>query len=165
LLVTHVATVLVRTGDDWTAHELDLRGMEDVDSVADAVRDAVAGDGPAVMFVEEDDEYFVALRLDDADADPRIFLSDVRAVDTSELAAMLYGEGEEDADLDEEDDEDAPPLDVEPGGDDTVFADLGTAASELRALCTAKGMLPSDVIAALCERAGCGEAWEDLRLA
>ena len=164
--MTHVATVLVCTGDDWTARELDLRGMEDVDSVADAVRDELGSDGPAVMFVEEDDEYFVALRLDNIDADPRVFLSDVRAVDTSELAAMLYGEAEEDVELDEEDtDEDAPPLDVEPGGDDTVFADLGTTAADLRALCSAKGMLPSDVIATLCERAGCGEAWEELRLA
>ncbi|MCU1677480.1 MAG: hypothetical protein JWM93_2238 [Frankiales bacterium] len=163
--MTHVATVLVRTGDDWTARELDLSGMEDVDSVADAVRDTVSGDGPAVMFVEEDDEYFVAMRLDDADADPRIFLSDVRAAETSELAAMLYGEGEEEVDLEQDDDEDAPPLDGEPGGDDTLFADLGTPPSELRALCAAKGMLPSDVIATLCERAGCGEAWEDLRLA
>ena len=163
--MTHVATVLVRTGGDWTARELDLRGMDDVDSVADAVRDAVGADGPAVMFVEEDDEYFVALRLDDVDADPRVFLSDVRAVDTSELAAMLYGEGEDEVDLDEEDDEDAPPLDGDPGGDDTVFADLGTPASELRALCKAKGMLPSDVIATLCERAGCSDVWEELRLA
>ncbi|MDQ1727840.1 MAG: hypothetical protein QOK14_1885 [Frankiaceae bacterium] len=163
--MTHVATVLVRTGDDWTARELDLRGMDDVDSVADAVRDAVGTDGPAVMFVEEDDEYFVALRLDDVDGDPRVFLSDVRAVDTSELAAMLYGEGEDEVDLDTEDDEDAPPLDGEPGGDDAVFADLGTPPSDLRALCTAKGMLPSDVIATICERAGAGEAWEELRLA
>jgi len=163
--VTHVATVLVRTGDDWTARELDLRGMEDVDSVADAVRDAIGSDGPAVMFVEEDDEYFVALRLDDVDGDARVFLSDVRAVDSSELAAMLYGEVEDEVDLEAEDDEDAPPLDGEPGGDDTIFADLGTPASDLKALCTAKGMLPSDVIATICERAGCGEAWEELRLA
>ena len=163
--MTHVATVLVRTGDDWTARELDLRGMEDVDSVADAVRDTIGSDGPAVMFVEEDDEYFVALRLDDVDADARVFLSDVRAVDTSELAAMLYGEVEDEVDLEAEDDEDAPPLDGEPGGDDTIFADLGTPPADLKSLCTAKGMLPSDVIATICERAGCGEAWEELRLA
>jgi putative tRNA adenosine deaminase-associated protein len=162
--VTHVATVLVRTGADWTAREIDLTGMDDDDTVADCVRDAVGTAGPAVLFVEEDDEYFVALRLDDADSDARVFLSDVRAAETSELAAMLYGEGEDEVDLDE-DDEDAPPLDAEPGGDDTVFSDLGTPPAELRSLCTAKGMLPADVIATLCERAGCSEAWEELRLA
>ena len=163
--MSHVATVLIRTGGNWSARELDITEAEDVDTVADAVRDSLdTGDGPAVLFVEENDEYFAALRLDDVDAEPRVFLSDVRAVESSEMAAVLYGDSEDVVDLDE-DDEDSPPLDVEPGGDDSVFADLGTPTAELRALCTAKGMLPSDIIATICERAGCSEAWEEMRLA
>jgi putative tRNA adenosine deaminase-associated protein len=164
--VTHVATVLVRAGERWKARELDLDGFNDVDTVADAMRDSLTPtEGPAFLFAEEDDEYFVALRLDDIDAEPRVFLSDVRAVATSELAAMFYGDSEEPADIEDDDEDDSPPLDAEPAGDDGIFADLGTPNADLRGLCTAEGMLPTDVIATLCERAGCAEAWEELRLA
>jgi putative tRNA adenosine deaminase-associated protein len=51
----------------------------------------------------------------------------------------------------------------EPVGDPGLLADLGTSATQLLALVAHEGMLPSDVIADVCERAGCAEEYEELR--
>ena len=75
----------------------------------------------------------LAVRVD-GDADPRSFISDIRAVETSELAAKFYDvvTPEPVLDLeDEDDDESAARPEGEPGGDDTIAADLGTTSEEL----------------------------------
>lgn len=163
--MSHVATVLTGSSGAWQVEELDLAPYGDVDSVTDAVRDLLPDDDAlGLLFVEEDDEWFAVLRLDDRDADARIFLSDVRAVETSELAALLYGDVEP-QEVSVDDDEDSPPPTGEPGGDDTVVADLGTPAPRLRELCGAEHLLPSDVVAELWDRMGCAELVEELRLA
>lgn len=172
----YFATTFVRTGSTWQGHEVELDDAQDLDQVADLLRDDLDGaDGPAVLLVEENDEYFAIVRLDNLEADPRTFISDVRSVETSELAAILYDEvageftdDEDDAeggeDLDEETgDEEAEELAGEPGGDDTILRDLGTSALQLRELCAEEGMLPADALYTICERAGCVEQLEELR--
>jgi len=44
-----------------------------------------------------------------------------------------------------------------------IAADLGTSAGELLSMCEHEGILPIDVLAAVCEKAGCGSAFDDLR--
>jgi putative tRNA adenosine deaminase-associated protein len=51
----------------------------------------------------------------------------------------------------------------EPVGDAALLADLGIVAAELIALCAQDHMLPSDVIAEICGRIGCGAEYEELR--
>ena len=161
--MSYFAAALARTRAGWTAEELDLDGLPDVDAVADRVRDVDGDAETALLFVEEDDEYVAILRVD-AD-DLRVFVSDSQAAETYPVAGIFAGAVEEepappsDADDDEEDD----PPDSEPVGDADLLADLGTPRRDLIALVTHERTLPSDVISEVCERAGCLDELETLR--
>jgi putative tRNA adenosine deaminase-associated protein len=162
--VSYFAAALARTPAGWTAEELDLDGLTDVDAVADRVRDVGGEAGTALLFVEEDDEYVAILRVD-AD-DLRVFVSDAQAAETYPVAGIFAGAVEEepappsDSDDDEEDED---PPDSEPVGDADLLADLGTPRRDLIALVTHERTLPSDVISEVCERAGCLDELETLR--
>lgn len=163
--MSYFAAALSRTSGGWTGSELDLDEVDDLESLAEALRD-LSGDesGPALLLLEENDEHVAVVRVDGGTGsleEPRVFLSDRRAVQSSEVAAMLW----EEADLDEagdDDDEGTRPV-AEPVGDAALLADLGTPADELLKLCATEGLLPADVLTALCERAGCADVLEELR--
>jgi putative tRNA adenosine deaminase-associated protein len=164
--VSYFAAALARTPAGWTAEELDLDGLTDVDAVADRVRDVDGEAQTALLFVEEDDEYVAILRVD-AD-DLRVFVSDPQAAENYPVAGIFAGAVEEEpappADPDaDEDDEDEDPADSEPVGDADLLADLGTPRRDLIALVTHERTLPSDVISEVCERAGCLDELETLR--
>ena len=164
--MSYFAAALARTSGGWTGSELDLDEVEDLEALAEQLRD-LSGDepGPALLLFEENDEYVAVVRVDGGTGsldEPRVFLSDRRAVQGSDVAAMLW----EDADLSEvaEDDEDEGTRPVaEPVGDTAVLADLGTPPDELLRLCATEGLLPADVLTALCEKAGCADVLEELR--
>ena len=160
------AAALARTDLGWTGVELDLTQVEDLDALSDLLRDLTAdGPGPALLLLEENDEYVAVVRVDGSAGslqEPRVFLSDRRAIQGSAVAAMLW----EQADLDEsgEGDEDAGPRPIaEPVGDIGLLADLGVPADVLLAVCAEEGLLPADVLTALCQRAGCEDVLEQLR--
>lgn len=161
--MSYFAAALARSADGWTGRELELDDVADLDGVADLLRDVAEEHAAtvALMFLEENDEYFLVVRVD-GDGDARAFISDVRAVETSELAAMLYEDTADPAPV-PEDEEESPRPEGDPGGDDTLLADLGTRATKLRELCAEEGLLPADVISTLCERAGCADVLEELR--
>jgi putative tRNA adenosine deaminase-associated protein len=175
--VSHFAALAARTDDGWHSTEVELDGLADIDAVADVMRDASVDDGPVLLFVEEDDEWFAIVRVDGV-GEPRTFISDARVVPGSELAALVYEEeavedvfDEPESSLDEDDDdveleeeeEPAARPDAEPRGTTDVLADLGISASQLLAMCAEEGMLPADVITAVCERLGCAEEIEVYR--
>ena len=160
--MSYFAAALARTPAGWTAEELDLDGLTDVDAVADRVRDVDGEAETALLFVEEDDEYVAILRVD-AD-DLRVFVSDSQAAESYPVAGIFAGAVEEEpapSDLDDEEDEDPPGS--EPVGDADLLADLGTPRRDLIALVTHERTLPSDVISEVCERAGCLDELETLR--
>lgn len=162
----YFAAALARTAGGWTGEELDLSEVEDLEQLADLLRDLTGdGAGPALMLLEEDDEHLAVVRVDGGVGgldEPRVFLSDRRAVLASEVAAMLWEDT--DAPTDEEDDEDEGTRPIaEPVGDTGLLADLGTPAGDLVALCAEEGLLPADVLTALSERAGCDDVLESLR--
>jgi len=163
--VSYFAAMLARSAAGWTGQELDLDGAEDVDAVADLIRDL--GAGTALLFVEEDDEYVAIVRVDRDSDEPRVFISDGRAADSYPivelLAVAVEAARDEDADAGEEDEDSPPGHDSEPLGDAALLADLGTPARDLLALCAHEGTLPSDVISEVCERAGCLDELEALR--
>jgi putative tRNA adenosine deaminase-associated protein len=174
--VSYFAATLARRSGEWTGEETDLREVEDLDQVLDEMRRVDDEAQTLLLVVEEDDEWFAIVRLDE-DRDPRVFLSDVRAVETSTLGAM-FGEAAVVTDADDADDDDDEGAaddddDDEPGGrtsgdpigDIDVLADLGTSSTQLLKLCAEEGRLPADVLSALCETAGCLEALDGLRLA
>jgi putative tRNA adenosine deaminase-associated protein len=162
--VSYFAAVLARTAAGWTGQELDLDGAEDVDAVADLIRDVDAR--TALLFVEEDDEYVAIVRVDPDSDEPRVFISDGRAADSYPIVELLAVavEAARDEGAGAGEDEDSPPgHDSEPLGDAALLADIGTSARDLLALCAHEGTLPSDVISEVCERAGCLDELEALR--
>jgi putative tRNA adenosine deaminase-associated protein len=163
--VVYVATALVRQEGSWSAREVDLSDVEDLDGAADLLRDLLdeADDGPALLFVDENDEWVGIVRVDGPDDEPRAFLSDTRVVSTSDLAGSLFADVPPALpELDDDDEETIRP-EAEPGGEADIMADFGTPSGTLLELCAEEGMLPSDVIAAVCEKAGCLEPLEELR--
>lgn len=170
----HFAAALSRRPSGWSGEELDLKEVEDLDGVIEEMRRYGDDAELQLLFVEEDDEWFAIVRVDE-DGDPRVFLSDGRAMENSQLGA-LFGEAAAVAELPEEDDvdddvdddddeEDAGQTSGDPVGDPDVLSDLGTPDKRLLALCAEEGQLPADVISTLCETAGCLEALDALRLA
>lgn len=167
--MSYFAAALTRTSAGWSSQELDLDEFSDLEALAEELRD-LSGDGagPALLLLEENDEYVAVVRVDGGTgslAEPRVFLSDQRAVLASDVAAMLW----EDTGPPQDDEEDAagdeePRLVLgEPVGDTSLLADLGTSPDALLDLCAEEGLLPADVITALGERAGFAAALEQLR--
>jgi putative tRNA adenosine deaminase-associated protein len=160
--VSAFAAVLARDGDRWRAAETDVDGCETVEDIADLARD-VSGEVRLVL-IEQDDEYAAIVRVDDDDDDPRAFLSDGHAADHYPLAATIAEDLVEIGEDELSEDEDAPPAhDSAPFGDAEIVEDLGTPPSDLLAMCAHEGTLPMDVLVAICEKAGCGDAFDDLR--
>jgi putative tRNA adenosine deaminase-associated protein len=116
-----------------------------------------------LLVVEQDDEYAVLARVEDDDA--RVFLSDGHAADEYPIAALVADELEEIGEDVLDGDEDAPPAhDSAPFGDAGLVADLGTSSGDLLELCAHEGTLPIDLIVAVCEKAGCADVFEALRV-
>ena len=164
--MTYFAAALARTDDGWTGREVDLGEVEDLETLADELRDLSGdSDGPALLLLEEDDEYVALVRVDGGTRsldEPRVFLSDRRAVLGSDVAAMLWEDGDEDDADDDEDDEGTRPV-AEPVGDAALLADLGTPADALLDLCAEEGLLPADVLTGVAERAGFLDVLDGLR--
>jgi putative tRNA adenosine deaminase-associated protein len=174
--VPYFAAALARRPSGWSGEEIDLKGVEDLDAVIEELRRVGEDADTLLLFVEENDEWFAVVRIDE-DGDPRVFLSDGRAMETSELGAIL-GEAaaiadpleepsaDEDAEAATDDEEDeVTQVAGDPVGDAELLADLGTPAPRLLELCAEEGQLPADIMSSLCERAGCLEMLDSLRMA
>jgi putative tRNA adenosine deaminase-associated protein len=174
--VSTFAAAVARGKNGWTASELDLSGLADIDEVVDRLRDVEPDADLSLLFIEADDQYLVILRLDEGE-DLRVFGSDSAFAEESRIGGLLLGEIEAPAleiddlavapaDEDEDDDEPDEPLpdpDADPVGDAELLADLGISAHRLLQLCGQEGTMPSDVTSAICTRLGCGEEMEELR--
>jgi putative tRNA adenosine deaminase-associated protein len=172
--VSTFAAAVARGKNGWTASELDLSGVADIDEVVDRLRDAEPDADVSLLFVEADDQYLVILRLDEGE-DLRVFGSDSAFAEESRIGALLLGEVEAPAlEIDElaappgeddEDEEEGPSSDpdADPVGDADLLTDLGITAHRLLSLCGQEGMLPSDVTAEICQRLGCGDELDELR--
>jgi putative tRNA adenosine deaminase-associated protein len=165
--VSYFAAALARTAESWTGVEVDLDELEDIEALTDLMRDLTGdGPGPALLMLEEDDEYVAIVRVDGGStglSEPRVFLSDRRAVQNSDVAAMLWEEVDADEDVEDDDEDEGTRPVAEPVGDTELLADLGTPGSSLLDLCAEEGLLPADVLTAVCERAGCADVLEELR--
>lgn len=168
------AAVLTRTDTGWYGAEVDLGGTDDIDDIVELMRDTAGDgtgrladgtdpeDGTTVLLVEAEDEWFGIVRVDGHN-DPRVFLSDARVVPGAPIAAVLaQGGGMEVEEPGEREGTGRPPL-LKPGGDAELLADIGTSGTELLALTLSEGVLPSEALAAVAERAGFANTLEALR--
>jgi putative tRNA adenosine deaminase-associated protein len=163
------AVAVRRTGSQWRAQDIDLDEIESLDDLVDQLDDFDSGsteDDVSLVFIEEDDEWLGLLRITvETLRDPRIFLSDSRVIATSPLAEQVFGDALPVLAVEEtEDDDDTNGRpDAQPVGDVELLADLGTPGDVLVEIIAEEGALPSDIVAALCERAGCGDVLDELR--
>jgi putative tRNA adenosine deaminase-associated protein len=160
--VPYFAAALARSPEGWHGREVDMEHVEDLDTLVELLRDVAEGT-TVLFFLEEDDEYLAIVRVD-GDGDPRTFISDDRAVGTSPLASLVMEDlaPPEDVEVDEDDDEGVRP-DAEVAGDAEIVASLGVSADALVALCATEGMLPADIVTAICEKAGCADTLDQIR--
>jgi putative tRNA adenosine deaminase-associated protein len=162
--VPYFAAALAHSPTGWSGREVDMEkdDVEDLDALVELLRDVAAG-GTALFFLEEDDEYLAIVRVD-GDGDPRTFISDDRAVGSSPLATLVMEDlaPPEDVEVDEDDDEGVRP-DAEVAGDVEIVASFGVTADSLVALCATEGMLPADIVTAICEKAGCADTLDEIR--
>ena len=173
-IVSTFAAAVARGKNGWTASELELTGLADIEEVVDRLQDVEPDAELSLLFVEADDQYLVILRLDEGE-DLRVFGSDSAYGDESRTGALLLGDIETPAleiddlaappaaDDDDEDDRPAADPDADPVGDAEILADLGISSHRLLTLCALEGMMPADVTAEICQRLGCGDEMEELR--
>ncbi|SCL39710.1 putative tRNA adenosine deaminase-associated protein [Micromonospora pallida] len=172
--MSYFAAAAVRDAGGWTAAEVNLRGVTDLDEVAERLRDVEPDADLSLLFVEADDAYLVVLRLDEGE-DLRVFGSDSAYAEESRLGSVLVGDLKA-PDLDDlgearrttggggaEGDQPAVDPEADPVGDADLLADLGIPAQRLITLCTGEGMLPADVTAEVCQVLGCTDEVEELR--
>jgi putative tRNA adenosine deaminase-associated protein len=174
--VGYFSVVLTRGDNGWDTNDIELDEVESLEDLADAMRDTadIDGDGPILLLLEQEDLWFAVVRVDGED-DPRVFVSDRSAIEHSAYAEMLLeaaqaedeglmsDETDERDEDDEEEDDDREELDDGPVGDLEILADLGTNADTLQQLCESKGVLPSEALTTLAERAGAAGALETVR--
>lgn len=166
----YTASALMRAQDRWSGADVDLSETTDADALVDLLREQAEGASTALLLLDEDDEYLAIVRLDE-DGEPRSFVSDARVLEGTSLAARLLGDELEmppaplvSADDEaEEEEEDSGRPELEPAGDPSLLADLGLSADELLELAAEEGMLPSDVLFAVCEKLGCADVLEQVR--
>ncbi|KAB1128805.1 hypothetical protein F6X68_30225 [Micromonospora sp. AMSO12t] len=173
--MSYFAAAVVRDDSGWTAAEVNLRGVTDIEDVADRLRDVDPDADLSLLFVEADDTYLVVMRLDEGE-DLRVFGSDSAYAEESRLGALLVGDlktsvtGLDDTDEPRpsgrgDDDTEQPAVDPEadPVGEADLLADLGIPAQKLLNLCAQEGMMPADVTAEVCQVLGCADEVEELR--
>jgi putative tRNA adenosine deaminase-associated protein len=160
--MSYFAVALTRSGGRWRGLDVDLDGCESLSDLGDVLAD-LRGD-IRLLFIEQDDEYAAIVRLDARDSEPRAFLSDGHAADSYPMAELIADDLDAVTSEPDPDDEDVPPVhESAPFGDASIVEDLGTAASDLIAMCVHQGTLPVDVLVAVCEKAGCVDEFETLR--
>lgn len=150
--MAYFTAVLLRDGDKWFARDVDLDAVTDLADLADRLRLIEAGDEPVLVMIEREDAWWAVVRVD-GDEDPRVFVSDVTATETS-----TYGRFLEPA---------VPPAEAEIaegtcGGDFDLLADLGTPPDDLRQICEDE-LLPMDALAVVSEAGGFAELLDSLR--
>lgn len=87
--MAHTATAMSRDASGWSGEERSLDDIEDLDALADELRDEASE--TVVLYIEEDDEWLGMVRVT-GDAEPKVFLSDRRALETSDLAERIFAD-------------------------------------------------------------------------
>ena len=145
------ALAVYREEGVWTVQELAHDLLNDVDTLATALR-RFPGDGGAVGMVAIDEDFFILVRV--AGANVRALLSDVTAAEDWELAESVVdflG-----VPLDEID-EDEP----EPAGDLGLLADAGMSAMDMGVLLDDLDLYPDEMLSQIAGKLGFGKLFDD----
>jgi putative tRNA adenosine deaminase-associated protein len=134
----------------WQLQEIAPTALEDVDTLAAALR-RLPGDHGSLGLVAVDEDFFVIVRV--AGPTARVLLSDVTAADEWELARSaveFLG-----IPLPEDDDEQAP------AGDLDLLGDLGMHAIDMGVLIDDFELYPDEMLSDIARRLGFGQQFDD----
>ena len=150
--MSYFTAVLLRDGDKWFSRDVDLDDVADLGDLADRLRLIEAGDEPVLVMIEREDAWWAVVRVD-GEEDPRVFVSDVTATETSTYGRFLEPV--------------VPSTEGRAaggtfGGDFDLLADLGTPPDDLRQICEDE-LLPMDALAVISEAGGFAELLDSLR--
>jgi len=161
--LAYFTAVLAREGDKWSAYDVDVDALADLDELAAELRIVVAeDDAPVLLLVEREDAWWGVVRVDGED-DPRVFVSDAAGAAASPYAALLEVVATVDAVEEEDGDDEVEAVGASScAGDLDVLTDLGTSPEELQEMCDDE-LLPMDALAAVAEGAGFAEVLDSLR--
>ena len=134
----------------WTVAELAHDLLDDVETVAHALR-RFPGDGGAVAMIAIDEDFFLSVRV--AGPTTRVLLSDITAADEWELASSAV----DFLHLPQPEDED----DQVPAGDLDLLGDLGMNAMDLAVLLDDVDLYPDEMLSDIARRLGFGELFDD----
>ena len=147
------ALAAYREDGAWTVQELAHDVIEEIDTLAAALR-RFPGDGGAVGLVAVDEDFFVIVRV--AGPTTRVLLSDITAADEWELASsaveflgLPQPEGEDDEEQ-------------VPAGDLDLLADLGMHAMDMGVLLDDVDLYPDEMLSDIARRLGFGELFDDI---
>jgi putative tRNA adenosine deaminase-associated protein len=144
------ALAAFREEGSWTVQELAHDLLDEVETVAHALR-RFPGDGGAVAMIAVDEDFFVLIRV--AGADTRVLLSDITAADEWELASSAV----EFLGLPQPEDED----DQVPAGDLDLLGDLGMHAMDMGVLLDDVDLYPDEMLSDVARKLGFGELFDD----
>ena len=144
------ALAAFREGGRWTVAELAHDLLDDVETVAHALR-RFPGDGGAVAMIAVDEDFFVIVRV--AGPTTRVLLSDITAADEWELASSAV----DFLHLPQPEDED----DQVPAGDLDLLGDLGMHALDLAVLLDDVDLYPDEMLSDIARRLGFGELFDE----
>ncbi|MGH3327623.1 MAG: tRNA adenosine deaminase-associated protein [Streptomycetales bacterium] len=150
--MAYFAALLVHTDHEWVASDIEIDEIEDPNAMTALMRGAGADDRPVLLLIEQEDTWFAVVRVEGED-DPRVFVSDAAAVGRSAYGDVLPAWGEDNPTA----------LGARPAGDEELLADLGTPSEALLRLCTQEGVLPTDAISEIADRAGCADELQSVR--
>ncbi|GHD35506.1 tRNA adenosine deaminase-associated protein [Nocardiopsis kunsanensis] len=158
------AAIFAPDGKMWRGTEVELGEADVIDDITDLMIDFAVerGGDEALLLVEADDEWFAIVRAEDGGEEPRVYLSDARVVHDHTIASVLSEAGGLGAPPPSESAGSRPnPV---PDGDGDLITDLGVPEDELHDLASGGGVLPSDVLAVVAERAGFSDLLDSMRL-
>ena len=144
------ALAAFREDGRWTVEELAHDLLDDVESVAHALR-RFPGDGGAVAMIAIDEDFFVIVRV--SGPSTRVLLSDITAAEEWEIA----GSAIDFLGLPPPEDDD-PQV---PAGDLDLLGDLGLHAMEMGVLLDDVELYPDEVLSDVARRLGFGELFDD----
>jgi putative tRNA adenosine deaminase-associated protein len=144
------ALAAYREDGAWTVQELAHDVIEEIDTLAAALR-RFPGDGGAVGLVAVDEDFFVIVRV--AGPTTRVLLSDITAADEWELASSAV----EFLGLPMPEDED----DQVPAGDLDLLGDLGMHAMDMGVLLDDFDLYPDEMLSDVARRLGFGKLFDD----
>ncbi|MDQ1616653.1 MAG: hypothetical protein QOJ60_2592 [Actinomycetota bacterium] len=145
------AVVAFREDGHWQVSSLPPRAAEDLRSFTHALRQQPS-EGVAIGLCVVDDDFFLAVRPRGDEI--RLLVSDATAAADWSVAAQALEMVDEPV-PDAADDEH-----VRPGGDLSIFADLGMSAMELSAVCGDLELYPDEMLGQIAARIGFGPQFE-----